>query len=352
MFTAFQTLRVPERRVPVIVVAALCLCAAWMTAAFATVNPGVQPHAFLGGMALAVVPALVYVCLALLIDRYETEPGWMLLAAFLWGAIAAVPLAGRFNPELSANYGTLLKGAFVEEVVKGAPLFLFFLKRDEFDDPIDGIVYATMVGLGFAMTENVNWYVGAWPDGVWDVVVQRGILSPFSHPLFTVMTGIGLGIAREKESRSLKVIAPVLGLGLAVILHSEWNLFTNPWVILPTFLFMVGAVALEQDRERNIIREHLEPYVKRGVFSAAEVDTLCRLGGRSAALLAAYRVAGLDGWRWEARFQQVASELAFHHWRVERGISRGPEADKAREDEYLRMLSEIRRHRAVPAQRD
>ena len=80
---------------------------------------------------------------------------------------------------------------------------------------IDGIVYAAMVGLGFAMTENIQYYGKAVMGAVADADLRfhpARFLAPFSHPMFTSMTGIGLGLARQSRNVLLKWVAPPFGL--------------------------------------------------------------------------------------------------------------------------------------------
>ena len=93
-----------------------------------------------------------------------------------------------------------------EEFSKG--LFLLLLlwwRRAELDGILDGIVYAGMVGIGFAFTENILYLAAAYngtdgmgPGGteaLTGTFVLRCLFSPFAHPLFTAFTGIGVGIA-------------------------------------------------------------------------------------------------------------------------------------------------------------
>jgi RsiW-degrading membrane proteinase PrsW (M82 family) len=321
------------------------------------------------GIIMAAIPVPFYVAAALWVDRYEKEPGWMLAAAFLWGATGAVFISFILNSINGALFGavggqgaaeiggSVISAPFVEEMSKGLALFLFFFwKKDEFDNVIDGVIYAAMVGLGFAMTENVSYYGTAVAhSGVGGTFFVRGILAPFSHPLFTAMTGIGLGLSRETLKKPLKVAAPLLGLALAMGLHATWNLsasfgaaFIGAYLLImvPTFFAVVGLILYAQGRERKIIRANLVPYVQTGHLSPAELETLCTFGARTRALMSA---GGVAGWRREARFQQAASELAFHRWRTERGISKGAAEYTTREAEYLAVLRECRAFAGVPA---
>src|SRR2546426_11072498 len=168
------------------------------------------------GLICACLPVPIYVMLLLWIDRYEAEPLWMLATAFFWGALVAVLVAFIFNTSLSIiaavathnaqvgeAFGAVISAPIVEESSKALILLILFLwKKDEFDGIVDGIVYAGMVGLGFAMTENVLYYgrsVQGGLEGLTFIFILRGMAAPFSHPLFTSMTGIGLGWSRQSN---------------------------------------------------------------------------------------------------------------------------------------------------------
>lgn len=319
------------------------------------------------GLIIATLPVPLYVMFALWIDRYEKEPFWMLAAAFLWGATGSVFFSFIFNSingqifgmvggAAAAEFGgSVISAPFVEELAKGIALFLFFFwKKDEFDNVTDGIIYATMVGLGFAMTENVSYYGVAFQDGIAGslfLFVLRGMMAPFSHPLFTALTGIGLGLARETNNKALKFAAPVVGLGMAMFLHATWNFSASFGlaffaayflVMVPAFFLVIGVVLYSHARERKIIRANLQAYVQTGILSQADLDTLTKVGGRLRSAMAAMKAEGLQGWRREGQFHQAASELAFHHWRKGRGISRGEQVDAARETEYLEQIRTLR----------
>src|SRR4029079_12058155 len=107
----------------------------------------------------------------------------------------------------------VISAPLIEEGTKGlgVVLFMIFL-RNEFDDILDGIVYAGVIALGFATVENVLYYgrtVSAGGGGLLFILFLRGVLSPFAHSLFTSMTGIGCGISRETHNKTVKIIAPI-----------------------------------------------------------------------------------------------------------------------------------------------
>jgi hypothetical protein len=261
--------------------------------------------------------------------------------------VGELVVAEQLGTEASEVYGSSFSAPVVEEVAKAAVLFgIFWWRRDELNGVIDGIVYAALVGLGFAMTENVLYYGrGAVEEGIPGAVgtfVARGLLSPFAHPLFTAMTGIGLGIAAMSRSRGVRVAAPLLGLGVAILLHSLWNtaagagLFFAVYLLImvPVFVALWGVIALALRREGRVIAARL-----RGLLPDQEVAALASLRGRRQARRQAARHGGRPAKRAMADLQQVAAELAFHREQAARGVLRADRLAQARESALLARMA-------------
>jgi len=309
------------------------------------------PVGFAVGFVLAVLPVAVYLVLGLWIDRYEPEPPRLLAGAFLWGATGATLVALIFNTagqlivgaalgsEVGRLYGGSLSAPFIEEVSKAAALYAIYRwRRHEFDGVLDGIVYAGMVGLGFALTENVLYYGRAGLEGDGALAATffvRGVLSPFAHPLFTAMTGMGLGLAALREGTGWRV-ASVIGLFGAMVLHSLWNtsaglsgglgfLGVYVLVMVPVFVSLLAVVVAAMVRERSVIAQFLAPEVASGVVSPADLQALSSLAGRRRALRAARR-QGPAALRARKELQHGAIELAF----LRRHRARRPHHDEAR----------------------
>lgn len=323
------------------------------------------------GMLLGTIPVPVYAALALWLDRYEKEPVWMLLAAFAWGATIAVFFSfviNSVNGAIVSGFAGVYAGDFfasvvsapiVEEAAKGLALLILFLwKRNEFDGVVDGVVYAAMVGLGFAMVENFSYYGVAMVEGGVEggiaVFVLRGILTPFNHPLFTAMFGIGLGLARQSNSGFVKFLAPTLGFAAAVLLHALWNglSYVMPglfglaamivFLILPAIAGVLAGVWISLGREGRIVREYLEPELRAGDISAEEYRTLGSVRGRLSSTMRAF-FDGPSRWRARRKFNQLASEIAFHRHRTRRGLaSRNDPARYASDrEEFLRLRAKL-----------
>ena len=323
------------------------------------------PVALLLGLLAATIPVPIYVALVLWIDRYEAEPLWMVATAFFWGALFAPFFAFLLNT-LSAVIVTIVADAkageafaavisapIVEEIGKALILFIFFFwKKDEFDGVVDGIVYASMAALGFAMTENILYYGRAalgGSDALTLTLIIRGFFAPYSHPLFTSVTGIGLGLARQSNNIAVKILTPILGLLTAVLMHSIWNgsavfggnavfILTYIAVMIPAFIIMLLVIGFALRREGKVVREFLVIDLERGFLTSDEYKELGSILGRMGSSYNAFSRSGVKGWRARRRFNQLASELAFHRSRVARGVYSGDDDVLAQETAYLHAL--------------
>ncbi len=320
------------------------------------------PIALLLGLLVATIPVPIYVALVLWIDRYEAEPLWMLATAFFWGALIATFFAFLLNTSTAgivsvlANakageaFAAVISAPIVEETGKALILFIFFFwKKDEFDGVIDGIVYASMAALGFAMTENILYYGRAAGGGSLTLTfIMRGFFAPFSHPLFTSLTGIGLGLSRQSTNTAVKILTPIVGLMMAIFMHSLWNgsavfsglLFVLIYlvVMIPAFIIMLVVIGFALRREGQVVREYLVIDRDRGFLTPEEYKELGSITGRMGSSYNAFSRSGMKGWRARRRFNQLASELAFHRNRVARGVYSADKDVLEQETAYLHAL--------------
>jgi RsiW-degrading membrane proteinase PrsW (M82 family) len=327
------------------------------------------PVALMLGLITATIPVPLYIVLVLWIDRYEAEPLWMLATAFFWGALIATFFAFLLNTTSAGIVGSLanasageafaavISAPIVEETGKALILLIFFFwKKDEFDGVVDGIVYASMTALGFAMTENILYYGKAASEGGGEMLtlvwIVRGFFAPFSHPLFTSLTGIGLGLARQSNNLAVKLVTPVVGLLMAIFMHSIWNgsavfggtgvfVVTYLIVMIPAFVIILVVIGLALRREGQVVREFLVIDLERGTLTREEYDQLGSIFGRMGSSFTALSKAGVKSWRARMRFNQLASELAFHRSRVSRGVHSPSPDITAQEAAYLQALQDL-----------
>jgi protease PrsW len=303
-------------------------------------DPGAEYESMAVGAACAIPPLVIYLWIPRLIDRYDPEPAWALALVFAWGAIAACGVACTVNtgvemaatavggPGFGEVAGACISAPFVEEGMKGMAVFgvFFFLKR-EFDGVVDGVIYATFAALGFAATENIIYYanaVKADPAGsaLAMTFVVRGILAPWGHPLYTSMTGIGFGIARETTKPWLKWMAPIGGYCAAMFLHCTWNtastisgflflLMLPLWILF--VLAFIGILMWLVARKGKIIRNHLQDEVLLGTITKEELELVCSpFGGLRATF----------GWGGSAgrKFVKTVARLGLSKWHTGRAM--------------------------------
>ncbi|MFC0040938.1 PrsW family intramembrane metalloprotease [Actinomadura rayongensis] len=352
--------RVPGRP-PVLLILGLfgCSVCALLALALDALSGG---SGFWAGLVLAMLPIPLLVALVLTLDRMEPEPPRALAFSFMWGAGVAVFGALVLNtlgllyvtvPIFGETKGHFVSATFgapvIEETLKGAVLFgLLWLRRNEIDGFADGVIYAGMVGLGFAMMENVTYYMRAYEDGgaqaLQAVFVLRGLVVPFSHPLFTSMTG--LGVAYAATHRRGQLAAPLLGLFGAMLLHGLWNGSTAfggtglaiVYVLdLLVLLVIIGIVSVERRATVRRIETYLPAYAATGLVTPEDVRMLRSLRSRRHARRWAKMVGGPFAARAMGDYQLAATELSLLHKRAERGVA-DPAWFSARRDALLDLM--------------
>ncbi|MCD6020804.1 MAG: hypothetical protein K0R20_514 [Actinomycetia bacterium] len=308
--------RLPAFWLYVVVVAVTGIVAIGEQNLFREMSPG----GWLLSWGLVILYAAPVAVLVYLLDLYEREPIPLLIAAFVWGAVAATTLSAIGNagwgvvvariggPEFAARWTAALTAPFVEEILKGLGVVLIVLiARDEVDDVMDGFVYGALCGLGFAVLEDVFYFIavfggdlGGVLEGFFVRVIASGL---YSHVLYTGLVGMAVGTVitrRDSRPRHERLGPAALLAGAAVLGHFLWNspileLFpAHPWeggewfLIplatavkgLPLLLFVVLAVRLAHARERRWLRTALMSEVEQDAVTPAELSILERPGER------------------------------------------------------------------------
>lgn len=188
----------------------------------------------------AILPTVVYVWLFYWADRYEREPFWLALVAFLWGAVPAViasligelalgvPLAS-YEPSIGTELvESAVFAPVIEEIAKGVALCgIYTWARHEFDGVLDGLLYGALIGFGFAMTENLFYFIGGFSEGgfggLTTLFILRVVMFGLNHSFYTALTGIGFGIARNAPPGWQRWVWPLLGLVAAILAHAAHN---------------------------------------------------------------------------------------------------------------------------------
>lgn len=188
----------------------------------------------------ALAPGAALLMFFYLKDRYEPEPKRLVLYVFMAGAAVFLPVVlveeafWRLEPRLLASlhplYVALVVAAVPEETMKALAVRLTGYRWAEFDEPMDGVVYAVAASLGFATVENFFYVL----EHGWATAAARAALAVPGHALFGVAMGYYLGRAKfARQGRELAVCW-FLSLGLPVVLHAAYDvliLSANPWAM-------------------------------------------------------------------------------------------------------------------------
>ncbi|MFU8875223.1 PrsW family intramembrane metalloprotease [Micromonospora sp. SL4-19] len=381
--------RLGWRRILLLAVVVLLIAAGAFFILF-TLGTNLGAEALLVGVVAAILPVPVLVAAFLWLDRYEPEPLKYLIFCFAWGAFIATSIALKVNEAfaglfkhwgLPAALTAVLVAPFIEELTKAAaPILLLIFRRREFSGITDGLVYCGLSAIGFAMVENILYLGGyGFRTGVQEygpatgaqqviaIFIVRILLFGFAHPLFTSMTGVGLGIAARTADRRVRILAPIAGLLVAMMLHGTWNLLPTLaaatgqpvialygyiGVMVPIFFGMVGLAVWLRAWEGRLTERTLPDYVRAGWLTPPEVAALGSLGRRHAARTWARRVAGDGGVRAMRGYQFAATRLALLRDGMRRGLDQKPaERDRtAREEREL--LDSIAAYRSFFVGRD
>jgi RsiW-degrading membrane proteinase PrsW (M82 family) len=363
------------------VIALLALCGLVI---LTLVRDQIGTQGFLVGLGLATLPVPFLMAAFRWLDRVEPGPWKNLLFAFAWGACAAALVAiiansfatrwiatATTDPASADTLGATVIAPIVEESAKAAAVLLIFIfRRRDFTGIVDGVVVAGFTATGFAFTENILYLGNAFGEdqeigtsGLASVTAAtffvRIVMSPFAHPLFTVFTGIGFGIAAltAQRQRIRRIVLPLLGLALAMGMHALWNgsasLF-GPWgfyavygaFMVPAFGLMTWLTIWTRQRELRTISAELPAYAAAGWLAATEPRALSSMRARTMARDFARHAHGPAAAHAVSEYEAFATSLAFLRHRAHRGAA-GPDFVE-REQELLHHLWQ-RKEVAAPA---
>ncbi len=316
---------------------------------------GTYPQAWFLSILLLAAVAIPVGLIVYRLDQFEPEPASLIAVALVWGGVVALSFSAVVNSSFLTFLQHLLPtgavdawGAAVvapidEEFYKGAGLVMIFLiARDEIDGLMDGLVYGAMIGLGFQVMENIQYFVHAAAQSgegqigavVGTFFVRVLIAGPYSHMLFTGLLGFGFAyfVTRRSAPLAMRVGVLVLFIGLSWAAHFVWN---SPWLDslmaassgsfvlalvikgLPflILLFLLGIFA--RRREEQAFSRLIAEEVGSDVVTAEEFEVLRKGRRRQAALRRMRRQKGPGARRVLKRLQREQMNLALFHSKVD-----------------------------------
>ena len=339
--------------------------------------PGVNPSAIRQAAWYATSTLAFWIVVFLAADRFRPQRWVVWFLSLGWGASVAtyvsylvnswaamqMAVTGNFDPATSAR-AAIFVAPFVEEAAKATVLFwLAILARYRFVSKVSLIVMGGLSAAGFAFTENIIYYaraivyssqnieVGDADAAIAELVWLRGFWTAFGHPLFTMMTAIGVAVALRTHSKVVRVLAPLAGYGVAALLHMIYNSqATLTWgqgqqliyflVAVPMVFSAVMYVVRQVLKQGQLIRVRLTDYVQMGWLDPADPSAFARQRSRWRALL----VAITRGWSVfvaTVSLQRSMTELAYLRDAEVKGVVDSTASLRARE--LVERIGELRR---------
>ena len=325
---------------------------------------------------VALIPLLVIIALVRWIDRWEPEPILFYVLSLGWGAGVSVYLAFEGNkwwgnemkkwlfenrqlsdqdggiPYIKGDDGiallynilhTAVGAGVIEEGVKGLGLLLMFIFLKKYiNGPIDGMIYGTLIGAGFAFTENILYFatadvknnfikqagMDASQDVLGQTIVIRAVASPFVHPICTAITGLLIGLAATQRLSWLFVLPLGLaGYAMAAGLHASHNFsgiiriaedtWTRILIQIPVYISAIAMIIVVKNLQRTTVKRGIRLLVADGFIGKEDETMLMKSSLRSRAVawagerLAASGGVAQDGRKAMRRYQSELLQAGF-----------------------------------------
>jgi protease PrsW len=213
---------------------------------------------------LAIAPVFIIIIYIYLKDIYEKEPKKLLLYNFLLGAIVSIIVTTILYfiinsilplPDQYSIFQQFIKAFFVvgltEEFSKYIIVRYYAQPKSAFNEPFDGIMYAVMVSMGFAATENISYVI----QGGYQTAIIRAFTAVPAHATFAILMGYYMGKAKFSKN---KIVLNLLGLLLALIFHGAYDFFLFidfvPGIWIGAFISLIIGIILSQ----KAIKKHQE----------------------------------------------------------------------------------------------
>ena len=207
----------------------------------------------IGLLVLAIVPPLLILKYYLNKDKAKPEPTGLIVKVFIAGCFLVIPaLIIEFILTIFFGFGTgnfllpaiILKSfiiaGFVEEWLKRYTVKKVAYNTPYFDEVFDGILYAIVASLGFAMIENIFYVL----DGGLTTGLIRAITALPLHAIAAGIMGYYLGKAKFAETPLQELQLFRKGLFRAVIYHGLYDFIVFSGALISSLFFIALPIIL------------------------------------------------------------------------------------------------------------
>lgn len=229
-----------------------------------------QNYPFLIAFILGLIPALVWLWFWLKEDIHP-EPAKILTLAFLGGMLAVLfvlPLQKIVYDYLrDYTFTSFTLWAAIEEITKFGFVYYIALRKKIVDEPVDDMIYLIVSALGFVTFENTLFLSELLKDGdIINTIINgnmRFIGASLIHIMSSAIIGTMLGLAFYK-SRGQKIIYTTIGIIIAIVLHTSFNLFIisrapgNIFLVFGGVWFGIVVLLLLFEKIKHLRNENIQ----------------------------------------------------------------------------------------------
>lgn len=183
---------------------------------------------------ITIFPSILILLYIIRSDKFP-EPNHMILKAFLLGVFLCFP-AGLINSQLIVDDRNAYIAGFVEEPLKFFILFYYIKDKIHFNEPMDAIVYGTVISLGFASLENISYVY--FHTNMYDpvyIAFVRGFTAIPLHASCGIIMGFYFGLYAFKGYKKYLIYSLVI----PIAVHSIYNYITNLSMLL-LIMYLIG----------------------------------------------------------------------------------------------------------------
>jgi RsiW-degrading membrane proteinase PrsW (M82 family) len=240
-------------------------------------------------IALAIFPGLAISFYIWWRDKHEREPHKYLIWCFIFGILSTIPAfyLEVFGESMGITMGpdmvmTFIYAVFViglsEELCKFVFLRYYIYPKDEFCEPMDGIVYAVMISMGFATFENVLYVMQSLEIGgmdlAWDTAIKRMLISVPAHASFAVIMGYFVGMAKFAPTAEKRFSLLNTGLAASILTHGLFDFFIMQQNFPSLAILTLGVFAVAVILSMRMIKTHVENSPHNGERPKTPIDEL------------------------------------------------------------------------------
>ena len=205
---------------------------------------------------ITIVPSILILLYFFLSDKFK-EPKVSIALVFFLGICICLP-AGYINSFMENNFKDIfserllfsfLGPAWCEELLKFIILYFIVLRRNEFNEPMDGIVYGVAVSLGFATLENYEYVfilAEKWEIEPYTLAIWRSYSAVPMHGLLGCVMGFYFGMYSFTANKKYLILC----LLIPFIIHGLYNFLSYPYHFMILGVLTIYTVILHSNLKK------------------------------------------------------------------------------------------------------